>query len=140
MKRSEILQILARRLSNRDVEDIQEAAILEMKFVQETVLEKLPVQPWFLQTEIILPLAQADKFVELPADYNSLDTTGGVWIAPAILAPACQTVVPTMPAIPNQRLSMVTNGDAVSRPIGDSVEPFFDTSVPDDSSLVCLAE
>jgi hypothetical protein len=111
-----------------------------MKFVQETVLEKLPVQPWFLQTEIILPLAQADKFVELPADYNSLDTTGGVWIAPAILAPACQTVVPTMPAIPNQRLSMVTNGDAVSRPIGDSVEPFFDTSVPDDSSLVCLAE
>jgi|SRR5690554_406430 len=98
MKRSEILQILARRLSNRDVEDIQEAAILEMKFVQETVLEKFPVQPWFLQTEIILPLAQADKFVELPEDYNSLDTTGGVWIAPAVLAPACQTVsfiVPT---------------------------------------------
>lgn len=103
MKRSEILQILARRLSNRDVEDIQEAAILEMKFVQETVLEKLPVQPWFLQTEIILPLAQADKFVELPEDYNSLDTTGGVWIAPATLAPACQTVsfiVPTGDPLP----------------------------------------
>ena len=139
MKRSEILQILARRLSNRDVEDIQEAAILEMKFVQETVLEKFPIQPWFLQTEILLPLPQANKFVELPADYNSLDTTGGVWIAPAELAPACETVVPTMPELPNIRLSAFINVDFVFRPIGDSEEPFFDTSIPDSEELFCEA-
>jgi hypothetical protein len=85
MKRSEMLRILARRLSNRDVEDIAEAAIDEMKFVQETVLQKLPNQPWFLEEEVVIPLPQGAKSIDLPEDYNGLMTHGGVWVAPAEL-------------------------------------------------------
>lgn len=80
-----MLQILARRLSNRDVEDIQEAALLEMEYVQSAVLEKLPNQPWFLQTETFLPLVLPDGAVDLPEDYNGIMTRGGVWVAEATL-------------------------------------------------------
>ena len=88
MKRSDMLQVLARRLSNRDVDDIYEAAISEMKYVQEAVLEKLPSQPWFLQTEVFLPLPLGIDFVEMPIDYNGIMTEGGVWVAEATLSPA----------------------------------------------------
>ena len=82
MKRSEILKILARRLSNREVDDIYEAAISEMVFVQRAVLEKLPNQPWFLQRESIFPLPVGEEFIQLPEDYNGLMTRGGVWWRP----------------------------------------------------------
>lgn len=102
MKRSEMLRILARRLSNRDVEDIAEAAIDEMKFVQETVLQKLPNQPWFLEEEVLIPLPQGIKSVDLPVDYNGLMTHGGVWIAPAELddgVDPCLMVINTEPGV-----------------------------------------
>jgi len=85
MLRSQILRILARRLSNRDVEDISEAAIDEMEYVQRTVLERLPNQPWFLERETIIPWPRTVKFVELPEGYNGLMTHGGVWFNEAVL-------------------------------------------------------
>ena len=92
MKRSEMLQILARRLSNREVDDIYEAALLEMEHVQEAVLEKLPEQPWFLKTETVFPLQAADEFVSMPVDYNGLMTDGGVWLAEAKLVAPLQVI------------------------------------------------
>ncbi|WP_417436500.1 hypothetical protein [Idiomarina abyssalis] len=86
MNRSAMLEILARRLSNRDVEDIRDAALLEMEHVQEAVLEKLPTQPWFLQTEVFLPLLKTESAADLPEDYNGIMTRGGVWVANALLS------------------------------------------------------
>ncbi|WP_417436502.1 hypothetical protein, partial [Idiomarina abyssalis] len=89
MKRSRIIELLARRLSNRDPEDIAKLAIAEMAFVQDAVLERLPNQPWFLQTELYVPLERLNGFEHysdyalLPSDYNGIMTTGGVWLADA---------------------------------------------------------
>lgn len=85
MKRSDMLTILAKRLGNREVEDIYEDALLEMEFVQESVLEKLPSQPWFIEQDEVFPLPAGTTVVTLPERYNGLMTRGGVWIAPATL-------------------------------------------------------
>src|SRR6056297_394275 len=85
MKRSAMLQILARRLSNREVDDIYEDALNEMEFVQRAVLEKLPNQPWFLQVDEQFGLPLGTDFIEMPADYNGLMTRGGVWFNEAEL-------------------------------------------------------
>lgn len=82
MKRSEMLKILARRLSNREVEDIRDMALDEMKYVQEAVLERLPQQPWFLETEVRRVLSPEEESLRFEPDYNGLMTTGGVWFAP----------------------------------------------------------
>lgn len=92
MKRSDMLKKLARHLSRREVDDIYEDALDEMLFVQEAVLERLPNQPWFLQTETIFPLPLGTSFIQLPENYNGLMTRGGVWFAPVrfeVPAPAC---------------------------------------------------
>lgn len=83
MKRSKLIELLAKRLSNRDPADIYELAKAEMAFVQDAILERLPNQPWFLQTEVFLPLDEFQDFATLPSDYNGIMTQGGVWIAEA---------------------------------------------------------
>lgn len=97
MKRSDMLKKLARHLSRREVDDIYEDALDEMLFVQEAVLERLPNQPWFLQTETIFPLPLGTSFIQLPENYNGLMTRGGVWFAPVrfeVPAPAVSCGLP----------------------------------------------
>lgn len=82
MKRSRILQLLAKRLGRREVDEIRSLALAEMAFVQEAILERLPVQPNALETDLLLAVLEGETKVSLPSNYNGLMTHGGVWIAP----------------------------------------------------------
>jgi len=139
MKRSQILQLLARRLSNRDAEDIQEAALNEMEYVQRAVLEKLPSQPWFLARDVRLPFPQGAESVDLPEDFNTLMTEGGVWIADAILeepAPPCETQVALPPEFsPGMWFGTHVNGDYVSEPITELFDPVGPAGGTTDSNM-----
>ena len=67
MTRDEVVKIINLRLGNRRMD---ETILLEMAFIQRSVLEARPWLPWFLESELASASTQAgERRVALPPDF-----------------------------------------------------------------------
>ena len=78
MTRDEVVKIINLRLGNRRMD---ETILLEMAFIQRSVLEARPWLPWFLESELASASTQAgERRVALPPDFLMEIEEESLWL------------------------------------------------------------